>query len=213
MGKEEFSAYLTERIGNSRNVKTALSRELGVHGSNITKYLKGFTLPSVDKTIKIASFFNDDPGDVLRLAGYEAYARFQRAPKVDRVPLIGYVAGGPVELEYEFDDSGFPPGASDEYLEVEGTEVAETDYALRLKGDSLAPAFPQNTRILVSPSKQFIPNSLCVVRATDGRCWLKFVSTSDNIYTLSSVNPSYPPFSLYKQDVKWIHPVKWIKLP
>jgi SOS-response transcriptional repressor LexA len=213
MSKERFSAYLQRKIGHSRNVKTKLAQALEVHGSNVTKYLKGVTLPSVDKTIKIAGYFGDDPDEVLRLAGYEAYADYRGDKSTEWVPIIGYVAGGPVELEYEFDDSGFPPGASDEYLEVEGAKVSENDYGLRLKGDSLSPAYPEDTLLLVSPLKSFIPNHLCVVRAVDGRCWLKFVSLSNNIYTFASINPSYPPFSLHKDEVRWIHPIKWIKFP
>lgn len=213
MEEQSFAAWLRRRIGDSRNVKTALARDLGVHGSNITKYLQGRTAPSLDKAIAIARHFGEDPGHVARLAGFDAVSDLAFARRHGQVPIVGHAAGGPMDLAFAYGDGGFPPGCADEYLSVEGVEIATNDYALRLRGDSLAPAYPEGTLVLVSPDKRFVPNALCVVRALDGRVWLKFVAEQEGILTLSSLNPAYPPFALRRSDLDWIHPVKWIKLP
>lgn len=213
MDEYNFAAWLRARIGSSRNVKTGLARALGVHGSNITKYLQGRTAPSLDKAIAIAKFFGEDPGAIARLAGFDSVSDLAFSRRFGQVPIVGHAAGGPLALAHAYGDGGFPPGVADEYLTVEGVEIDPTDYALRLRGDSLAPAYPEGTLILVSPGKRYFPNSLCVVRAADGRVWLKFVAEQEGLLTLSSLNPASPPFSLRRSDLEWIHPVKWVKLP
>jgi SOS-response transcriptional repressor LexA len=214
MGKREFAEYLNSRIGMSRNAKSNLAKELGVHGSNITKYLKGVNIPTMDKAIRIANILGDDPQVVLRLAGYEDVTGLEgtegsTAP-VRQIPLAGKVKEGKIEFLGPYKRSIYGDGVAAEYVKVNDLDAGKNDYCLRLEGDSLFPAFPAGSLLLVSPAKTFSPNTLCSVKAKDGRAWLRFVTVFNTIYTLASVNPGYPPFSMDKHDIEFVHSVKWV---
>lgn len=215
MGKKEFSEYLRSRIGASRNAKSNLARELGVHGSNITKYLKGVNIPTMDKAMRIAAILGDDPRMVLQLAGYEEVplGDESRAPQVRKVPLAGSVEGGKIKYAPAYMEDIYTTKVASKYIELKELEASRNDYGLRLQGDSLFPAFPEGSILLISPGKPFAPNTLCAVKSSENLAWIRFVTVFNSIYTLASVNPGYPPFSLDKEDIAFIHPVKWVMFP
>jgi phage repressor protein C with HTH and peptisase S24 domain len=214
MGKKEFSEYLESRIGKNRNAKSNLAKALGVHGSNITKYLKGVNIPTMDKAMRIAQVLGDDPNMVLQLAGYEVPESVKSsAAPLRRLPFAGVVTNGKISFLGSYKNNIFSKDIAAEYMETDRLDASHNDYCLRLEGDSLFPAFPAGSVLLVSPGKTFAPNMLCAVRSTDGPSWLRFVTVFNTVYTLASVNPGYAPFSLNKEDIEFIHPVKWVAFP
>lgn len=219
---ENFAEYLTERLA-PRGVAVRMSRKLDIAEENFSKYKSGRTRPKIERVIRIAKFFNEDPAELLALAGYHEEAIDWLSQKntmpetvslhaaISPVPVIGMVSAGEVSLNLEYTDQGFPPGAADEYIEV--GDHGESDYALRVEGDSMSPLLPSNSIILASPEKKFIPKRLCVVRNVKGQCWVKQVIPYSKQFTLLSINPEYPPIYLQSKEVQYIHPVIWIKLP
>jgi len=222
MSYSSVAEYLRDRI---REPLRKLAEYLGTTEVTISRARSGRQNLSASKLAKVARYFNDDVRALLRLGGFDAEAeaielaaselphgKFRSAAgQTASVPVVGYVSAGEVSLAYEYSDQGFAAGASDEHLALGG--IGDSDYGLRIEGDSMEPAFPHGSRIVVSPEGAFVPGKLCVVRAVDGRCWVKIVIQRAGAYTLKSINMDYPPIYLGKDEVKWIHAVNWVKLP
>ncbi len=172
--------------------------------------------------IRAAVFFKDEPAELLETLGYEREAAEYRknppnitlaeSPKKDYateqkpVPIIGGVSASGNELiGLEWTDSGFPPGASDEYVTTDVQKLSESSYALRLRGDSMYPPFDDGTVFVLNPELSFISGKLCAVRHIDGRCWLKFVRYRGGKYVLRALNSDYEPIYLTPDQVQWIH--------
>jgi hypothetical protein len=224
----EFADYLRGRLGSRRDgMHGRLAEHLGVHQSFISACKKGES-PGLINCVKVALFFGDDPEEVLSLVGKEAEWRglkglfegFLAGELVSageavgpglRIPVVGHVEAGDVELEFEYDDQGFPPGAADEYL-TPGWELGDANaYGLVIRGDSMEPLFRAGDRVVVSPARPFVPKRLFVVRSRDGKVWLKRVERHGGTYSLLSVNPAYPPIYLAVEDVEWLHAVTWVR--
>lgn len=219
---------MRSRLGSRRDgMHGRLAEHLGVHQSFISACKKGES-PGLINCVKIALFFGDAPEKVLTLVGKEGeweslrvlFLSVLRGDLVSageavesgfRIPVIGHAEAGDVELEFEYGDQGFPPGAADEYLTV-GAELGDPQaYGLVIRGDSMEPVFRTGDRIVVSPVRPFVPKRLYVVRSKGGQVWLKRVERHGDTYSLLSVNPAYPPIYLGVGDVRWLHAVSWVR--
>ncbi len=220
----EFGSYLRERLGGRRDaMHRRLAEYLGVNPSQVSNYKDGQS-PSLVRCVQIANFFGDDPEEVVRLVGKEGEwselkdllrGELTTLGEVDgpepRMPLVGHAEAGDVELEFEYDDQGFPPGAADEYLFPADEMCDATAYALVIRGDSMEPLFHDGDRVVVSPARPFIPKRLYVLKSRKGKVWLKRVERHGDTFSLLSVNPAYPPIYLAADEVAWLHAVTWVR--
>jgi len=124
------------------------------------------------------------------------------------IPIISYADAG---LGRPYTDQDYPPGASDEYLPRPHDVTDPSAYALKVKGDSMSPKLDENDIVIVSPEKEAGNNSIAVVRTVSDEVYLKKVTFAGDRVILYSINPKYPPISLKRKEIKFIHPVVWIK--
>lgn len=122
------------------------------------------------------------------------------------VPVIGYVgAGGEI---YSIDD--YAQGAAEDQIE-KPPGLSENAVALRVKGDSMWPAY-RDGDLLVYDSEPLPPANFltkeCVIRLRDGRTYIKVLMQGSQPlrYTLMSYNA--PPMP--DEDVEWAAPVGWV---
>jgi SOS-response transcriptional repressor LexA/transcriptional regulator with XRE-family HTH domain len=124
------------------------------------------------------------------------------------VPIISYADAGE---GFNYTDQSYPAGAADEYVAKPVDLRDPSAYALKVKGDSMFPKLDEGDVIIVSPQQEAKSNNLAVIRTKKGDVYLKKVIFAQNTILLQSINPNYAPLSLKVSDIKFIHPVIWIK--
>jgi phage repressor protein C with HTH and peptisase S24 domain len=122
------------------------------------------------------------------------------------VPLIGLAEAG---KDGYFDPTGFPTGHGWEEIRFPAVND-EHAYALEIAGDSMAPAYPEGTFIIVSPAASIRRGDRVVVRTADSEVMVQELRrrTAKTI-ELRSINPPYPERTLPVRDVVWIARIVW----
>ncbi|MEE8607182.1 MAG: helix-turn-helix domain-containing protein [Nitrospiraceae bacterium] len=125
------------------------------------------------------------------------------------VPVVGYIGAG--EDVYYFDDNETGCGLD----EVEAPPGAHDGFAVRAKGDSMAPRFFDGDYIFYLRDLGEDPKSClyrdCVVRLRDGRTLIKRLEPGghDGTFTLRSYNLAVKIMS--DVEIEWVAPVVWVK--
>lgn len=119
------------------------------------------------------------------------------------VPVVGSTQGGPHK---EWSEMGYEAGFSDEYLDVPSRDPKA--YALKVRGNSMAPRMLEGEYILVHPSTTPVPGDEVVVKLKDGSVMVKQLSASrDNTITLDSISRDYDRIVCEQEDIEFIHVV------
>ena len=117
---------------------------LGLRQSTVAMWEKGKNSPEYESLLKIAKIFGTSMD----------YLTGQKAQKTaHRIPVLGYVR------------AGIPTEAVEEILDYEDVTVPESDkgnyFALRIKGDSMAPRMMEGDTVIVK--KHMMSVILCMV--------------------------------------------------
>lgn len=131
---------------------------------------------------------------------------------IRRTPVVGTAQLGNEGYWSEID---YPVGHGDGYVDAPSLDAGA--YALRVKGDSMAPAIRNGWIVLVEPNASTHPGELVVVCLQDGRCMVKeYLYERDGSVTLGSVNQDHKPVTVDRNDVTRFHhvgaiipPSKW----
>lgn len=153
---------------------------------------------AVNKMVKgTRSIALDEAQVIERVTGYEA-------PNEITVPLLGDIGAGAEVLAIEGDGHDTAPAPRD---------TKPGTVAVRVKGDSMHPAYEPGT--LIYYSRQMPPaellNKRAVVQLGDDRIFVKIIRAGSrpDLWNLSSLNPLYPEMT--DQVVAWAAPIDWIK--
>jgi len=79
--------------------------------------------------------------------------------------------------------------------------------AVQIRGDSMAPQFPQGTIAIVYPSWEAKSGDLVIARLNDGTVMFKRLHVDGDNYTFISLNPIYPPLTVEKSKIEKVLPV------
>jgi SOS-response transcriptional repressor LexA len=74
--------------------------------------------------------------------------------------------------------------------------------AVQIRGDSMAPQYPQGTIAIVYPSWEAKHGDLVIARLNDGTVMFKRLHVDGNQYTFISLNPIYPPLTVEKSKIE-----------
>lgn len=87
-------------------------------------------------------------------------------------------------------------------------------YALRLRGDSMAPAIRSGWIAIIEPNHRLVPLEYVMIQLTDGECMLKELlqSTEDEV-VVQSVNEQYGRRTIPTDKIQTIHYVGHIVAP
>ena len=125
------------------------------------------------------------------------------------VPVVGYIGAG--EDVYYFDDNESGGGLD----EVEAPPGAHDGFAVRAKGNSMAPRFFDGDYIFYLRELGEDPKSClhrdCVIRLADGRTLVKRLEPGGRpgTFTLRSYNPVVEVMP--DVEIEWVAPVVWVK--
>ena len=79
--------------------------------------------------------------------------------------------------------------------------------AVQIRGDSMAPQFPQGTIAIVYPTWEAKTGDLVIARLNVGTVMFKRLHVDGDHYTFISLNPIYPPLTVDKSKVEKLLPV------
>lgn len=162
-----------------------LADALGLGQSTVAMWEKGKNSPEYDTLINIARIFNVS---IDYLAG-------QKVGKTAfRIPVLGYVR------------AGVPTEAVEEILDYEDVVLTEYDikdiFALRIKGDSMAPRMIEGDTVIVKKQSDFTNGDICVALIGSGDATVKKVIKKDTGIILMPLNGNYEPLFFTPEEVE-----------
>lgn len=87
-------------------------------------------------------------------------------------------------------------------------------YALRVRGDSMAPAIRSGWVVWCEPNHNLIPGEYVMVRRTDGQCMVKeLLYENGEEVSLMAVNDGYGRLTISRSDIEQVHYVGGIVPP
>lgn len=104
-----------------------------------------------------------------------------------RVPLISWVQAG----DFSHANDQFPPGYADEFIETT-VNVGRHTFALRVKGDSMEPNFPEGAILVVEPDMDFMPGDYVIAKNGDNEATFKQLMKDGADWYLKPLNHRYP---------------------
>lgn len=123
------------------------------------------------------------------------------------IPIVGYVNAGKKDKTIVWNSDGLPQNEPLALLEWR-EEIKDPDsYALEVKGDSMPMFEHSNWIVLVEPNREISQNDFVVARMQDGDTLFKQVFLNNDLLTLVSLNPKYPPLTVKKEDLHFVHRV------
>lgn len=111
------------------------------------------------------------------------------------VPLISWVQAG----QWQEVIDNLHPGQGERIETV--YRVRERSYALRVRGDSMEPKFPDGAILIVEPDENPQPGQFIIVRQNgDEAVFKQLIQDGDKLY-LKPLNPRYPILELNPNSV------------
>jgi phage repressor protein C with HTH and peptisase S24 domain len=125
----------------------------------------------------------------------------------DVVPIVGYVGAGEVVHT-------FPENEPLEWTSPPGRPGAPSANAVRVRGDSMWPAYKPGDLLLYFPADMVAPDALgedCVIRLKTGETYVKTLKrgTAPGRYRLVSCRSSVPDID--DVEVEWAAKIRWVE--
>lgn len=123
------------------------------------------------------------------------------------VPMLGMAQAG---QDGYFDDAGLPVG--DGWEQTDLPRPRDSLLSLRIVGDSMAPLYREDDRVIVDrEATEVRRGDRVVVRTTGGETLAKEVAAlTAKTVTLASVNPAYEARILARTDIVWMGRILWV---
>lgn len=102
----------------------------------------------------------------------------------------------------------------DEGYQFEGVLSTQTRdpraFAVKARGESMTPKISEGDVIIVAPGERINLGDTVLVRTVHGDVLCKHYATKEGgkLVVLSSVNPSFSPIELRREEIAWIYPVR-----
>lgn len=169
-----------------------LADHLGVGKATVSRYESGEIDLPVHRLTELALLLGVETSALLRLA--ETGNLEDGPPLHGSVPLISWVQAG----DWQDVIDHLQPGQG-ERIETSYRAKAHT-YALRVRGDSMEPKFPEGCIIIVEPEEAAAPGKYVVVRDNGEATFKQLIADGGRLY-LRPLNPRYPLLELSKDAV------------
>ena len=159
--------------------------------------------PSTESVSKVLTCTNETLGGFLALIGERSGLSVAR-----RLPLMGYAKAG---TDSHFDEEGHPAGRGWEAVDFPGG-TDDHAYALKISGESMAPAYRSGDVIVVSPSAEVRRGDRVIVKLRSGEMLAReMLRKSGQKVELRSLNRGQANRTLNKKDIHWIARVLWVR--
>ena len=186
--KEIFAKNLNYYMNINNKTRMDVARDLEQPYTTVVSWCKGEFYPRIDKIQLLANYFGIQKSDLVK--NKEKSKTDALGNPVSPIPLIGTVKAGYDYLAQE---------------NWEGTidldkKIADTGdfFALRIKGDSMIPAFFEGDIVIIRKQNYCENNQFAVVIINGEEGTLKKVKKTDEGIILQPINPAYRTCHVYK---------------
>lgn len=173
--------------------------KVGVHKSTVLRWENGETekikLPILEA---LADYYNVNP---VWLMGYDVNKHFTKTDvlgnPVVSIPLLGSVKAG---YNYLAQENWIGTVDVETSLVGDGKDF----FALKVKGDSMAPVFLEGDIVVVKKQNNCENNEFAIVIINGDEGTLKKIKKTDNGIILQPLNPAYGPVMYTKEEMETI---------
>ncbi|BAM06253.1 LexA family protein [Leptospirillum ferrooxidans] len=211
----EFKDRLREAMKKAGIEQKALKGKMGVSITTIQYWLTGRNKPSRDKIKRLAEEIKCSPewlefGASVELSGLSQkdsnVVSLVIPTEIKTVPLISWVQAG----NWCAIPDNYPPGHAEEMIPCP-SKCGPHSFALRVKGDSMDPDYPDGSIVIVDPDKEPRHNSDVVVRLNgEMEATFKRLKIDGPRWFLHPVNDRYPVLPLEGKDFTICGVVVWV---
>lgn len=190
-----FRKNLKFYLAQKQSSQLDLANYLNVSNTTVNNWVKGYSMPRMDKVDKICQFFMINRSDLLESNPQEEFTGNQSSPKGIRIPVLGKVAAGiPIEAITDIEDWEEIPQSMSKTGEY---------FALKIAGKSMEPRMMDGDVVIVRRQSDVDSGDIAVVLVNGNDATVKQVSKSDAGLTLIGWNPSvYTPKTYNKKECK-----------
>ena len=195
----------------------ALVELLGVPPSRVSDWENDrYAVLDISSLIKLAKAFHCSVDELL--AGVDPdYDRIREGGAAGAVPArpwtdIPVVAEGdahPDGIAWEEREQARP--AVLEWLSRPGDLVDPNAYGVRIRGDSMLPAFRPNMVAIVSPALAVRDGDEVYVQLASGECLVRLLHTSGNGCILQPYNPAHHARLVRQSEIEAVHVIVYLR--
>lgn len=196
---EKFAERFSELVKKSSIEVSKLAEMLGIKSkSTIYRYMNAEMAPKLT-TVKYASeIFNVNP---LWLMGYDV-DKYVTKKDILGNPVVSLPLVGAVKAGYNYLAQENWIGTVDVETSLVGN--GKDYFALKVKGDSMAPVFIEGDIVIIKKQNDCETNEYAVVIINGDEGTLKKIKKTDNGIILQPLNPAYGPVMYTKEEIKSI---------
>ena len=180
--KEIFAKNLNYYMNINNKTRMDVARDLEQPYTTVVSWCKGEFYPRIDKIQLLANYFGIQKSDLVE--NKEKSKTDALGNPVSPVPLVGTVKAG---YNYLAQENWIGT------VDVETSLVGDgKDYfALKVKGDSMAPAFIEDDIVIIRKQNDCENNEFAVVIINGNEGTLKKIKKTDSGIILQPLNPAY----------------------
>lgn len=187
--RENLKFYLTKKQSSQLD----LANYLNVSNTTVNNWVKGYSMPRMDKVDRICQFFMITRADLLENKSQEESPT--RHAKGVRIPVLGRVAAGiPIEAITDVDD----------WEEIPESMAKTGEYfALRITGNSMEPRMLDGDVVIVKRQSDVDNGDVAVVLVNGNDATVKQITKSETGLTLIGWNLAvYTPRTYNKEECR-----------
>lgn len=203
---EKVGRRLKEARERNKITLEEAGKKVDVHKSTVLRWENGETekikLPILET---LADYYNVNPA---WLAGFDVpMERYLNTYKTDKLgnPVTSIPILGTVKAGYDYLAQENWIGTIDVETSLVGN--GEEYFALKIKGDSMAPVFLENDIVIIKKQDNCENNEFAVIIINGDEGTLKKVKKTDSGIILQPLNPAYGPIMYTYEEVQMI-PIK-----
>jgi len=194
---EEFAEWLMRKKKERKLSLRELSRRTGISYSHIHRLSQGLCKPTINTILKIAEALGAKEEALRLFLGLEpaepepvVETATPLPPGLRLIPIVAEVpCGEPIEVEE----------ARHGYVLHPSDEAKGVSFAIRARGDSMAPLIMDGDFLLVRQQNTAVNGDIVVVVMETASGWestVKRYRVRNGEVVLESLNPEYPPIPL-----------------
>lgn len=212
-----YQERLAEAMQDAGVDVSRLASQLGVSYQAVKKVMDGKTKSlTAANNAAAAQFLSVDPSwlasgrgqKTVLMASAADESHWNGAPETSRsvsrmrkIPVVGTAKLGD---DGHFHELEYPVGFGDGYVDMPSADG--NAYAVRCRGDSMAPRIKNGEFVVVNPSVEVTPGDEVLVRSKDGRVMVKhFAYRREGRVHLLSVNEAHPTIAIDESDIDAMH--------
>ncbi len=179
-----FGEKLKQLRKENKISQQRLAELLGVGQSTVAMWERGKNCPEHQSLLKLAEIFNTSIDFLTDRSSHK---------QTFKIPVLGYVR------------AGLPSTALEEVLDYEFIALssdAKDYFALKIKGDSMAPRILEGDVVIVKKEPTFSSGDICVALVGNSEATVKKIIKKDTGIILMPLNPSYEPLFFTPEEVE-----------